>query len=70
MDKTNQNRHRKRWEGIEEGWRVISSFSPLPFFILISVRIVVIFLNLIFILIYKFELHFELNYRFNIKIDF
>ena len=42
MDKINRNRHRKEgWEGIEEGWRVISSFSPLPFFILLSVRIIV-----------------------------
>ena len=30
MDKIIQNRHRKEeWEGIEEGWRVFSSFSPL-----------------------------------------
>ena len=44
MDKINQNWHRKEgWEGIEEGGRVISSFSPLPFFhfILLSVRIIV-----------------------------
>ena len=42
IDKINQNRHRKEgWEGIEEGWRVISSFSRLPLFIWLSVRIIV-----------------------------
>ena len=33
MDKIIQNRHRKEgWEGVEEGWRVSSPFSPLPVF--------------------------------------
>ena len=42
MDKINQNRHRKEgWEVREEGSRVISSFNPLPFYILLSVRIIV-----------------------------
>ena len=33
-DKIIQHRHRKEeWEGIEEGWRVFSLFSPLPVFL-------------------------------------
>ena len=37
MDKIIQNRLRKEgWEGIEEGWRVFSSFSQLPVFYFIA----------------------------------
>ena len=32
MDKIIQNGHGSEgWEGIEEGWRVVSSFSPPPY---------------------------------------
>ena len=35
IDKIIQNRHRKEgWGRIEEGWRVFSSFSPLPGFLI------------------------------------
>ena len=60
MDKIIQNRHRKEgWEGIEEGWRVFSSLSPLPVFFFIAGWN---YSKLIFIfLFFKFEIHFDLN---------
>ena len=66
MDIIIQNRHRKQgWEGIEERWRVFSSFSPFQFFLIAGWnyrKLIYHIIIIIYYIIYIYIIHMYISF--------